>query len=214
LFKRLKWENVKIIDEALAVILSENPKAIEKDGNESSYSGLGISFGGGRINAVLAYKGIQVLGLSTQNSGDWVDQKVAEQTGSPLSTIIVKKERELNFLKPEMYDEDDILYALDVYYDVMIENVFKHFSAKFVEVKSEFDADLDVVLAGGTSVIPGFDKKVEKVICKLKLPFRIKNVRMASDPRNAVVKGLLIQAAITHKKLIKASEDELKDLLG
>ncbi len=68
MFKRLGW-NVKVIEEGQAVVLSERPTVVEEDGTESPYSGIGISFGGGRSNCVLSYKGLQVLGLSVQRSG-------------------------------------------------------------------------------------------------------------------------------------------------
>ena len=211
MFKRLGW-NVKVIEEGLAVILAERPVVIESDGKESPYSGLGISFGGGKVNCVLAYKGLQILGMSVARAGDWIDQKVAEQLGIPLAQVTSKKERELDFTKSQ--EDDDILYALNVYYGAMIENVFKHFAKKFIEVESEFDAPLDIVLAGGTSMPKGFQKKVEEVIRELKLPFKIKDIKASSDPRNSVVKGCLTQAIIIQKKIVKASENDLSAILG
>ena len=211
MFKRLGW-NVKIIEEGLAVILSERPTVTESDGKEAPYSGFGISFGAGKINCVLAYKGLQILGMSNKKSGDWIDQKVSEQLGVPLAQVTSKKERELDF--SNLPEDDDILYALDIYYGVMIENVFNHFAKKFIEVDSEFDAPLDIVIAGGTSMPKGFQSKVEEVIRGLKLPFRIKDIRVSDDPRNSVVKGCLTQAIITQKKIEKATEDELSAILG
>jgi len=211
MFKRLGW-NVKIIEEGLAVILAERPTVIESDGKEAPYSGFGISFGAGKINCVLAYKGLQILGMSIMKSGDWIDQKVSEQLGVPLAQVTSKKERELDFTN--LKEDDDILYALNVYYGAMIENVFKHFSKKFIEVESEFDAPLDIVIAGGTSMPKGFQKKVEEVVRGLKLPFEIKEIRVSSDPRNSVVKGCLTQAIITQKKIAKSSENELSTILG
>jgi hypothetical protein len=40
------------------------------------------------------------------------------------------------------------------------------------------------------------------------LPFQIKEVRHAKNPRNAVVEGLLAQAIISQKKLEKGVPDE------
>lgn len=211
MLKRLGW-NVKVIEEGLAVILSERPMVIDAEGKEAPYSGIGISAGAGRLNCVLAYKGLQIIGMSSAFGGDYVDKKVSDQLGVPISQVMSKKEKELDFEK--LNEEDDILYALNVYYETMIEYVFKHFAKKFAEVKSEFDAPLDVVVAGGTSMPNGFCHKIEEVIKGLKLPFKIKEVRRSADPRNSVVKGCLTQALITQKKILKASEDELSAILG
>jgi actin-like ATPase involved in cell morphogenesis len=211
IFKRLGW-NVKIIEEGLAVILSERPSIKDPDGSESPYSGLGISFGAGKANCVLAYKGISVLGMSTSKCGDWIDRKVSDQLGIPISQVISKKEKELDFTN--LKEDDDILYALDVYYDAMIENVFKNFANKFMEVKSQFEAPLDVVVAGGTSMPKGMYYKIVEVVKRLKLPFAIREVKHSEDPRNSVVKGCLVQAIITQKKLAKSSQDDLSKILG
>jgi hypothetical protein len=87
LFTRLGWK-VKIIEEAHAVILSERPTIIEEDGTVVPYSGIGVSFGAGRANCLLAYKGLPVIGMSVARSGDWIDTQVAEQTGTAISQII------------------------------------------------------------------------------------------------------------------------------
>jgi len=211
MLKRLGW-NVKVIEEGLAVILSERPTIIDSEGKEAPYSGIAMSFGAGRVNCVLAYKGLQIVGMSSAFSGDHIDKKVADQLGVPVSQVMSKKEKELNFEK--LNEDDDILYALNVYYETMIEYIFKHFAKKFSEVKSEFDAPLDVVVAGGTSMPAGFCKKIEEIVKGLKLPFKIKEVKKSADARNSVVKGCLTQALITQKKILKASEDELSSILG
>lgn len=197
LFTRLGWK-VKIIEEAHAVVLAERPTIVEEDGTITPYSGIGISFGAGRVNCLLAYKGLPVLGMSVARSGDWIDKQVSEQTGVAISQVISAKEKKLDFNKLD--DSDDVVFALNAYYDVMIEYVFKHFGNKFQEVKSQFTQPLDIVVAGGTSMPKGFCKKLEKIVRGLQLPFQIKEVKHAKNPRNAVVEGLLMQAILTQKK--------------
>jgi hypothetical protein len=214
LFQRLGW-NVKVIEEGLAVVLSERPVMIENDGSESPYSGIGISFGAGRCNAVLAYKGLKIIGLSCARGGDWIDQKVSEQTDTPVSQVISKKEKQLDFTNIDY--EDDVIFALDAYYGAMIEFVFSHFAKKFAAVKSQFEGSLDIVVAGGSSMPKGFCKKLEEVIRRMDLPFKIKEIRHSADPRNSVVKGCLTQASITKKKLDKlekGSDSDLAEILG
>ncbi len=206
MFKRLGW-NVKFIEEGHAVVLSEKPVIIEADGKKVPFSGIGMSFGAGKVNCVLAYRGLPVVGMSAARSGDWIDQKVSEHTDKPISQVTNIKETKLDFNNID-YD-DDVIFALDAYYTNMIEYVFKNFAKKFSQVKSEFEAPLDIVIAGGTSMPKGFAKKVESVVAELDLPFKIKNVVQSKDPRNAVVKGLLTQAIISQKKLKEKMADEM-----
>lgn len=196
MFKRLGWQ-VKIIEEGHAVVLAERPSMVE-DGVEIPYSGIGLSFGAGRANCVLAYKGLQVIGMSVARSGDWIDKQVSEQTGVPISQVISTKEKKLDFENIDL--DDDVQFALDAYYDAMIRYVFKHFAEKFASEKSRFNAPLDIVVAGGTSMPKGFCKKLEKIVRELSLPFQIKEVRHAKNPRNAVVEGLCIHAEVCRKK--------------
>jgi hypothetical protein len=206
MFKRLGW-NVKVIEEGHAVILSEKPVMIEKDGSKTPFSGIGISFGAGKVNCVLAYKALPVIGMSAARSGDWIDKKVSEHTDKPISQVTNIKETKLDFNNID-YD-DDVVFALEAYYTNMIEYVFKNFGKKFASVKSEFEAPLDVVIAGGTSMPKGFKDKVKSVIDSLDLPFEIKDVIQSKDPRNAVVKGLLTQAIISQKKVKDKQIEEM-----
>lgn len=200
MFSRLGW-NVKVIEEALAVILSERPCVIDDDGSEIPYSGIGISFGAGRANCILAFKGMPIIGMSVSQSGDYIDKMVSEQTGVPLAQVMDIKERKLDFNNIDM--DNDVLFALDAYYDAMLRHVFNLFRQKFKEVKTEFNKPLDVILAGGTSMPNGFEKKVDSVIRSFDLPFQINNVKKSKDPRNSVVTGLLTQAEIVRRKLEK-----------
>ena len=208
MFKRLGW-HVKVIEEGHAVILSEKPVMIEKDGSKIPFSGIGISFGAGKVNCVLAYKALPVIGMSAARAGDWVDKKVSEHTDKPISQVTNIKETKLDFNNID-YD-DDIIFALDAYYTNMIEYVFKNFAKKFASVKSEFEAPIDIVIAGGTSMPKGFKNKVESVVRDLDLPFEIKDIKISKDPRNSVVKGLLTQAIISQKRLKNKEVDKMTE---
>lgn len=211
MFSRLGW-NVHVIEEGQAVVLSERPTIIEKDehGNsaEVPYSGIGLSFGAGRTNCVLTYKGLKIIGMSCARCGDWVDNKVAEATNTPISQVTRKKERELNFDNLEGFeDDDDVLFALNAYYEELIRFVFEKFAVKFGTVKSQFEYPLPIVVAGGTSMPKGFCNKIKEVVSKLDLPFDIKDVVHASEPRNSVVKGCLTSAMIAKRRLDKKEEE-------
>ena len=199
LVSRLGW-NVKVIEEGHAVVTAAKPVMYEEEG-EIPYSGIGVSFGAGRANCVLSYRGLQVIGMSVSRSGDWIDQLVSEQTGTPISQVISIKEKKLDFDNIDF--DDDVIFALDAYYEQMIKYVFGHFAKKFQKEKSQFDAPMDIVVAGGTSMPKGFCKKLEKIVRSLDLPFNIKEVRHAKNPRTAVVEGLYIQSQLAKKKADK-----------
>lgn len=213
IFKAKGW-TVKVIEEGYAVIISENPKAIEKleDGTtvEHSHSGIGISFGAGRVNCVVSWKKMPIVAMSATRSGDWVDQRVSEETGVPLAKVTSIKETKLDF--DNIDPDDDVLFALDVYYGAMIEYVFAKFAAKFKEEKGEHPVPLDVIIAGGTSMPKGFVNKVDSVIRGLNLPFKVNKVKHASDPRNAVVEGCLAAAISAQAKL--ASQNPIDTILN
>jgi hypothetical protein len=208
MIRRLGFET-KCIDEAMAIILSERPSIISDEGKEIPYSGMAISWGAGRTNVVLAYRGLQILGMSCNRGGDYIDQKVSEQTDTPISQVISVKEKKLDFNNIQ-YD-NDIIFALDAYYTNMLEYVFKNFAKKFSTVKSQFEAPLPIVMAGGTSMPPGFKDKVAQIINSIDLPFKIKDIIHSKDPRNSVVKGCLVQAIITQKKIKKENIDKMLD---
>jgi hypothetical protein len=211
LFKSKGW-NVKIIEEGHAVVLSERPTVVEKDGTESPYSGIGISFGAGRVNCVLTYKGIKVVGMSASRSGDWIDKKVSDETGRAIAQVTSLKETKLDFDNIDVLSMDEkdgeVLYAMDCMYSSMFEYILTMFAAQFQKVSSEIDAPLDIVIAGGTSMPKGFVKKFEQVVRGLELPFKVKTVRHAKDPRNAVVEGCLAYAVAAQRKLEKGTVSE------
>lgn len=207
LYKRLGW-NVKIIEEGHAVVLAERPTVVE-DGQEVAYSGIGLSFGAGRANCVLCYRGLPVVGMSVARSGDWIDQQVSEQTGVPISQVIATKEKKLDFDNIDF--DDDVQFALDAYYDQLIRYVFGHFAKKFAAEKTTFEAPIDIIVAGGTSMPKGFCGKVQKVINDLSLPFEVKEVRHAKNPRTAVVEGLYVSAQVALKKALKEKSPQNKN---
>jgi hypothetical protein len=217
MFEALGWD-VNVIPEGLAVILSENPKATDEDGNEMKATGVGVSFGAGRVNIVQAMKGIVGVGMSASRSGDWIDREVSSQLDIPVAKVTSFKERKLDF--DNIDPDDDIQFALDAYYTEMLKYVFGRFAKKFAEEKQGgLDFPLDVVVAGGTSMPKGFVKKLESVIRKLDLPFEVDEVRHATDPRNAVVNGLLVRSELAARSAARekdsgSKQDSVDDLLN
>lgn len=185
------------ISEALAVVYAENPKMYAPDG-EIPFTGLGVSLGAGQANFCLAERGLALDEFSIVKCGDWLDQNAARMVGQPLTKVLRVKERKLDF---NCIDEnDEILLALECYYEELINYVFGIFRKRFETNKGSIDYPIEIILSGGTASPPGFDKKVERMLAKMDLPFEIKQVRMAKDMLRTVAKGAYIRARQTAKK--------------
>jgi hypothetical protein len=106
--------------------------------------------------------------MSAARSGDWLDEKVAEATGIDKALCTSYKETKLNLAEPDI--ENDVAMAYDAYHDQLFKYIITLFGNKFQEIKSQFDAPLDIVIAGGTSMPKGFVEKFKKVVLGMKVP--------------------------------------------
>jgi hypothetical protein len=203
------------LNEALAVVYASNPKIETEDEGTLNFTGIGISFGGGGSNGCVAYKGNDTIRLSVAKGGDWIDEQVSSVTSLTSSQVTVLKERAsregvLNLSKPYIEDpkgfDEEALQALLIFYKNLITTVAQEFKKAFVNEKLTIDNELEVVISGGTSMPPGFDVLVEKVIREASWPFKIKGVRRAPDPMNATAMGCLNAAISKEKKAKQESE--------
>jgi len=187
-----------ILNEALAIIYSENPVVRTEDG-DVPFSGIGISFGAGMVNLVASWRGKKLVEFSVSEGGDWVDQKVSEVTNSPLSKVINFKENKWG--KQDKYNtrEQRIVSALEIYYDALIETALKNFILQFEKQDRSYDDAVEIIVAGGTSMAPNFIEKFKAVLQTMETPFDVAAVRHANEPLTAVANGALV-AAKTYAK--------------
>jgi len=177
-------------NEAMAVIYSECKK--------EQFSGIALSFGAGMCNICCAYKGVQAFEFATSRSGDWIDNQVANSLNMTPNRVTNIKEKYLNleegFYKEKNKKRRRVLEALTYYYSAMmdytIKNLIKQFEDNF---ELELDDDIPIVIAGGTSLIPGFLELFNETIKKHELPFDVSEIRMAKEPHTAISRGLLIK---------------------
>jgi hypothetical protein len=73
------------ISEGLAVVYGEM--------ENSNYTGIGISCGGGLCNVCLAYLSVPVFSFSIPKAGDYIDSSVAKLRGEPATPIRTIKRR-------------------------------------------------------------------------------------------------------------------------
>ena len=184
-FLRGKGYTPLAVNEGLAVIFAELAK--------ESFTGIGISCGGGMCNVALSYLSIPSLTFSLAQGGDYIDASVGAVVNEPATRVKAIKEEDLDLTRPAT---DKIGKALHIYYDKLIETLVD----ELIEATSRShklpraDHELPLVLAGGTSMPRGFRDRFEKTLRSRTLPFEIGEVRLASDPLTATARGTLVAA--------------------
>jgi len=195
-FDRMGY-NAKPVNEAMCITYDCNPIMKEDDSNVP-LSGITCSCGAGMWNLALSYKGLSIVEFSCTKSGDYLDDQVATMTGTKKSKVIKIKEKKLDLNNVDMSDR--VQAALSVYYDEMVERMVHHISNQFNNLKSELDGEVEIVIAGGTSMVPGFKERLEYAIKSSKLPFNIYRVRHSETPFYSVSQGACIRAQADHSK--------------
>lgn len=178
--------NAKAINEAHAVIFSELA--------EQDFTGIGLSFGGGMVNACVAYKTIPCLSFSVARGGDWIDNNVAKVLGIKSSKATHIKESNVDIREPKSREEE----AVAIYYRNLIHYIMENLKLRF-ESGSDmptFPEPVDIVCAGGTSMVGGFIEVFRDEFAKIDFPIPVREVRRAEEALNSVAKGCLVAAAI------------------
>lgn len=176
--------NASPINEALALVYAELA--------HKAYTGVGISFGAGMVNICYAMFGAPVFQFALVNSGDWIDKMAAKATGE--SPAFINKEKTKVDLES---DEASLVQrAIKAQYEIMIQKTVTGIKKGFEEAgnKARSESGLNVVISGGTSSPPGFDKLFEKILREAGLPIEIDEVVRPKDPLYSVARGCLVAA--------------------
>jgi hypothetical protein len=204
--KKLGYD-ARMLNEALAIIYAECPTVTEDDGTKAPFSGVGISFGAGMTNLVVAWRAKKLFEISVARGGDWIDRSVSKVCNAPIAKVTQEKERKLDLAKVD--PRNAMQLGLEIYYEELIKHVLKQFSAHFKANQTTFSNPMDVVLAGGTASVPGFIELFERCLEEHGAPIPIASVRLAKDPLRAVAKGALVAAvSMEKKKAAKAAATE------
>ncbi len=176
---------VSSINEGLAVVLAEL--------ESSSYTGIGISCGGGMCNVCMAYLSIPVFSFSIPKAGDFIDSNAASVTGE--SAIRIRGIKEARF-KFNGHFADKIQQALGVYYDDMVRSLVAGLKDAFVRSKNlpSIERPLPLVISGGSALPAGFRDRFERLFNEAEVPIPISEIRMAADPLHTTAKGALVSA--------------------
>jgi hypothetical protein len=176
---------VESINEGLAVIYSEL--------EDTNYTGIGISCGGGLCNVSLAYLSMPAMSFSIPKGGDFIDASAASVTGDLANRVRLAKEENFHF---NGHFADKIHQVLTVYYEDMMLSLINAMKEAFSNSRRmpKINRPVPIVLSGGTSCPPGFRERFEKMLSTQKMPIEISEVRMARDPLTATARGALIAA--------------------
>lgn len=189
--------NYTSVSEAMAIIYSECSK--------NKFTGVALSFGSGMCNCCVSYKGIEVLTFSTARSGDWIDKMVASDLNMVPNRVTNIKEKYMRLVGDvdiKNKKTKRVLEALYYYYKALIEYTVKQIIKEFNEkVNIEIDEEIDIVIAGGTSIPSGFVELFKRVISSYELPFEISEIRHAKNPLTSVVNGLLVRTMADVKSM-------------
>jgi actin-like ATPase involved in cell morphogenesis len=190
----------KPVNEAMAVMFDCNAK-MKLNGEEVPMSGIAVSCGAGMWNICMSFKGMSLIEFSCTKSGDFLDQQVEKVTGVSSNRVMRIKEKLLNLDKVD--ETDRVQTALSIYYDEMISRMIHEISNKFKDKSSALEGEIEIVVAGGTSMPPGFCKRFELAVKKNNMPFKIYAVRHADHPFTSVSEGACIRARSDYERLQK-----------
>lgn len=136
--------------------------------------------------------------FSITRSGDHIDKQVSAVTGTPVGRVIRIKETRLDLDKVD--PDDNVQVALSIYYDEMIGRVVRRSAKVLVDDKRTFDGPVEVVVCGGTAMVPGFVGRLRKAVAAAGMPFEVADVRLADRPFFSVSQGACLLAAADQSK--------------
>jgi hypothetical protein len=182
MFAEMKYP-VQVINEGLAVVYSEL--------EDTNFTGIGISCGGGLCNVCLAYLSMPAFNFSVPKAGDFIDASVAGVTGDLSNRVRISKEDNFHFNGAY---PDKLHQVIAVYYDDMIQSLINGMKDAFSNTKKmpKLTKPIPIVLSGGTASPKGFRDRFEKLLRATDFPIQISEIRLARNPMTATAKGALV----------------------
>ena len=170
------------INEGLAVIYGEL--------EDSNYTGIGISCGGGLCNVCLAYLSVPVLSFSVPKAGDYIDSSAAQVLGERANLVRLAKEDSFHF---NGFSANKMQQVIGVYYDDMIRALVAALQDAFSRAASlpRLNRPIPIVLSGGTALPSGFRDRFEKLLLEQEFPIPLSEIRLARNPLYSTAKGAL-----------------------
>lgn len=177
------------VNEAFAVVLSEL--------QARKFTGVGVSCGGGMVNVCVTYTSIVIAEFAIARGGDWIDQHAANAIDTSVNKILIAKEKGMSLLAPKSREEESIAVYYKHYIRYFLEQIAKVLRAP--DKGTQFDRPVEMVFAGGSSMVGGFIDVVRRELKSIDLGIKINEARMAADPFFSVSKGCLLNAQMASK---------------
>jgi hypothetical protein len=173
------------ISEGLAVVYGEM--------ENSNYTGIGVSCGGGLCNVCLAYLSVPVFSFSIGKAGDFIDSSVANLRGEPATRIRTIKEESFHL---NGHFANKIHQALNTYYEDMLQALVAAIRDAFAGAQNmpKLARPIPLVLSGGSVLAAGFRDRFEKILRETELPVAISEVRLGASPQHSTARGALVAA--------------------
>jgi hypothetical protein len=175
----------KSINEGLAVVYAEL--------ENTNYTGVGVSCGGGLCNVSFAYLSVPIVSFSIPKAGDFVDASAASVTGERQNRVRLLKEQAFQL---NGHYENKLQQVLTVYYDDLIQSLVAALRKAFDSARNlpKLSRPIPLVLSGGTAIPSGFRERFEAALKASDFPLPVSEIRMAADPLTATAKGALVAA--------------------
>jgi hypothetical protein len=184
-FLRARGYSPLAVNEGLAVILAELA--------DESYTGIGISCGGGMCNVALAYLSVPSLAFSISKGGDFIDSAVGSVVKEHATRVKAIKEDNFDLTRTP---SDSVQSALQIYYDKLIDLLVEELDRAVTrgDKLPRTREPLRIALAGGTACPGGFRDRFERRLREQGLKLEIGEVRMSAEPLTATARGALVAA--------------------
>jgi len=162
---------------------------------DEELTGMVLSFGAGMVNVCISHLGEPFVKFSTSKAGDWIDRQAAIQLGLTESLVQAEKEGDFYLDSPA----NKIQEVVSIYYgsviDYTVDNVVYELNRLRDKIPS-WKKPIVVVASGGTAVVPGFLERLKHSLSRVRFPFEVRDVRLASGPLHAVAHGCLLCAGL------------------
>ncbi len=178
------------VNEGYAVVLSEL--------KDQKFTGIGISCGGGMVNVCITYTAIVIAEFSIARGGDWIDLFASKALDISPSKCAAIKEKGMSILRPEDREQESIAIYYKQYIRYFLEQM-----ARILQMPAKgahFDQPVDIVFAGGSSMVGGFIEVVRRELKTIDLGIPINEVRLAKDPFTSVSRGCLFNAQMASQQ--------------
>lgn len=196
LLNNIGFSDPEPMTESLAIIYEEF---------SDDYSGIGLSLGAGMANISMAWRGMPVLEFSMMESGDWIDEGVAQKVNEMPNVVThVKEEGGFDVSKSRAEFDNPIHRGISVYYGILVDNIIEGIQHLY---KNTPDKDLPnitkpvpICVAGGTAQADGFLELFNDAIQSAELPFEIGDIKRPDKAIETPARGLLEAARVQNNK--------------